>query len=283
MSLMKTGWLLYDKCDYNVNRMFPAHMRKVARPLNLALRVVLTERFEEALSDPPDFVISRQRNPLLSARLEELGIPVFNNARVCEICNDKRKTHRFLDGFPLMRTTFLEPGEPYAPDAGDFPLVVKPAFGHGGDLVALAKNQAQLDAALSAIGPMPALSQEVATEAGRDLRIYVLFGEIAAAVMRTAKSGIVSNYKRGGSVALHTASPSEFALTEKVVKRFADSGAPLSFAGIDLLYHRGEPVVNEVEDVVGSRMLYGVGGPDIISMYIRRIADWLQHDNSADL
>jgi gamma-F420-2:alpha-L-glutamate ligase len=283
VSLMKTGWLLYDKRDYDVNRMFPAHMRKAAAPINLALRVVLTERFVEALCNPPDFVISRQRNPLLSARLEDMGIPVFNSSRVCEICNDKRETHRFLNGLPLMKTTFLEPGEPYAPDAGDFPLVIKPAFGHGGDRVALAENQAQLDSALTAIDPLPALAQQAASEAGRDLRIYVLFGEIVAAVMRTAESGIVSNYKRGGSVALHTASPMERALAEKVIRRFASSGAPLSFAGIDLLYHRGEPVVNEVEDVVGSRMLYSVGGPDVISMYVRRIADRLKHDIPADL
>ena len=280
---MKTGWLLYDERDYEVNRLFPAHMKKAAKPLDIALRVVLTERFSDALLNPPDFVISRQRNPRLSARLEDMGIPVFNNTRVCELCNDKRLTHRFLNGLPLLKTTFLSPGEPYIPRAGEFPLVIKPAFGHGGDHVVLVENKAQLDNALSAIGPFPSLAQKPASEAGSDLRVYVLFGEIIAAVMRTASSGIVSNFKRGGSVALHTLSAAERALAEKVILRFAASGAPLSFAGIDLLYHHGEPIINEVEDVVGSRMLYKVGGPDIISMYIQRIADRLPHDNYKNL
>ena len=280
---MKTGWLLYDKRDYEVNRLFPAHMEKSAKPLGISLRVVLTQRFSDALLNPPDFVISRQRNPRLSARLEDMGIPVFNNARVCEICNDKRLTHRFLNGLPLLKTTFLAPGEPYIPSAGEFPLVIKPAFGHGGDRVVLVKNQAQLDKALSEINPLHALVQEPASEAGSDLRVYVLFGEIIAAVMRTASSGIVSNFKRGGSVALHTLSSAERALAERVIRQFAAYGSPLSFAGIDLLYHHGEPIINEVEDVVGSRMLYKVGGPDIISMYIKRIADRLPHDISKNL
>ena len=283
MSCMKTGWLLYEECDYEENRMFAAHMQKCGMPLGVALQVVFTGDMESALLAAPDFAISRQRSPMLSKRIESHGIPVFINARVCEICNDKRNTHRFLQGLPLMKTTFLEPGKPFIPAPGDFPLVVKPAYGHGGDRVSLVRDQAEFDLALSAIFPAPALAQEVATKAGRDLRIYVLFGEIVAAVMRTAQSGIVSNYKRGGRVALHPVDPEERELAEAVMKRFADSGAPLSFAGIDLLYHHGRPVVNEIEDVVGSRMLYQVGGPDIIAMYIREISVRLPHDNSADL
>ncbi len=283
MSFMKTGWLLYDERDYEENRMFAAHMQKSGVPFGIALQVVFSGDVDRALSDAPDFVISRQRDPLLSARIEGLGIPVFNNASVCSICHDKRNTHRFLAGLPLMKTTFLEPGNTFLPAPGDFPLVIKPAFGHGGDRVTLVQNLEELALALSAIAPMPALAQEVATGAGCDLRIYVLFGEIVAAVMRTAKSGIVSNFKRGGNVALHTPAPDERALAETVIRRFADSNAPLSFAGIDLLFQHGQPVVNEIEDVVGSRMLYQVGGPDIIAMYIRAIADRLQHDNSADL
>jgi gamma-F420-2:alpha-L-glutamate ligase len=277
---MKTGWLVYDRRDYEINTVFTAHMRQAGEALDVALRVVLTEDFEEAIQSPPDFAVSRQRNPKLSVRLESLGVPVFNSSKVCEICNDKRNTHRFLDGLPLMKTRFLEPYEAYAPAAGDFPIVVKPAFGHGGDHVTLVENQTQLASALNSIYPLPALAQELASEAGRDLRVYVLFGQILAGVMRTAKHGIVSNFKQGGSVALHAVSAEERSLAERVIKRFEDAGAPLCFAGIDLIYHRGQPVVNEVEDVVGSRMLYQVGGPDCIALYIRGIAVRLSHDNS---
>ncbi len=83
---MKKGWLLYDERDYEQNRLFATHMRRKAEPLKLSLSVVFTDNFEKAVFAPPDFVISRQRNPLLSQRLERMGIPVFNNARICELC-----------------------------------------------------------------------------------------------------------------------------------------------------------------------------------------------------
>ncbi len=267
---------MYDERDYEVNRLFAQHMQAAGATRALSLSVVLTERLDEALLQPPDFVISRQRNPGLSARLEQMGIPVFNNARVCELCNDKRNTHRFLQGFPLMRTQFVEPSRQAIQTA--FPCVVKPAFGHGGDRVSLAENQEELDTALQTISPLPALVQEKASDAGKDLRVYVLFGEIVAAVLRTAPHGIVSNYKRGGSVALHTLTPSERALAMRVVRKFASANAPLSFAGIDFIYHHGEPVVNEIEDVVGSRMLYKVSDLDVIALYADRLAEALTHD-----
>jgi len=269
---MKTGLLLYDERDYAVNRMFAAHICEKAKMLGIDIQVTLTENLSFPLQSLPDFVVSRQRNHLLSAEFEKLGIPVFNNARVCELCNDKRNTHRFLQGLPLMKTEFPAPGSAYFPEKMDFPLVVKPASGHGGDRVALALNQRQLEAAISQISPYPALVQATASEAGKDLRIYVLFGSIVAAVMRSAQSGIVSNYKRGGNVQLHTLTAAETGLAQKVIDRFSGRGAPLSFAGIDMIFHNGTPVINEVEDVVGSRMLYKVSDIDIIDMYIRQIA-----------
>ena len=108
--------------------------------------------------------------------------------------------------------------------------------------------------------------------AGRDLRVYVLFGRINAGVMRTAKSGIVSNYKRGGDVALHTLTDEETVLAQAVIRRFEENNASMSFAGIDFLYHNGSPVLNEVEDVVGSRMLYQVSDIDMIDLYMQEIA-----------
>jgi gamma-F420-2:alpha-L-glutamate ligase len=267
---MKTGWLLYDARDYEVNRLFAGHFAEAGRKLELELQVVLTEDFENALFNPPDFVISRQRNPLLSARIEDMGIPVFNSAKVCELCNDKRKTHAFLEGLPLMDTEYPVPDVAWTPKR--YPVVIKPAFGHGGDRVALAHDQAEVESALSAIFPQPALAQEVASGAGRDLRIYVLFGEIVAAVLRTARSGIVSNFKRGGDVEAHTLTEAERNLAQAVIARFEANSAPLCFAGIDLIVHHGLPVVNEVEDVVGSRMLYQVSDLDIIALYAKRIA-----------
>ncbi|MBE0601331.1 MAG: ATP-grasp domain-containing protein [Firmicutes bacterium] len=269
---MKTGWLLYDACDYAQNRMFVSHIQQKGQAVGLALAPVLTGTLETRSDDLPDFVISRQRYPKISEAFERHNIPVFNSSRVSEICNDKRNTHRFLQGLPQMKTACIDDIQPYIPNSVPFPAVVKPALGHGGDRVTLVKNEKDLRNALSATLPQPALVQELASEAGKDLRVYVLFGRIVAAVLRTAREGIVSNFKRGGSVELHTLTGAEEALARMVMKRFEECGAPLSFAGIDFLYHNGEPVINEVEDVVGSRMLYKVSSIDVIALYIGEIA-----------
>ena len=58
-----------------------------------------------------------------------------------------------------------------------------------------------------------------------------------------------------------------------MIGRFARAGAPLTLAGVDLMFDRGRPVVNEVEDVVGSRMLYQTSDIDIVSLFLDGISD----------
>ena len=43
-------------------------------------------------------------------------------------------------------------------------------------------------------------------------------------------------------------------------------------AGVDLLYDHGQPVIGEVEDVVGSRMLYKTSDIDIVSLYLQGLS-----------
>ena len=102
--------------------------------------------------------------------------------------------------------------------------------------------------------------------------MYVLFGRILAGVMRTAKEGIISNFKLGGSVELHPLTEAERTLAEAVIRRFEEAGAPLCMAGVDLLYTDRGPVISEVEDVVGSRMLYQVSDIDLVDLYLSGIA-----------
>ena len=103
--------------------------------------------------------------------------------------------------------------------------------------------------------------------------MYVVHGRIVAAVMRTAAQGVVSNFKRGGSVALRGLTPQERALAQAVIDRFSSAGAPLTLAGVDLMNDHGRPVVNEVEDVVGSRMLYQTSDIDIVSLFLDGLSD----------
>lgn len=283
-------WLLYDEQDYRQNQDFAALMAREGERRGLKIVPVLTSQLSLGMDDrgmpyasapgqgrPPEAVISRQRSSFISRHLEAMGIPVFNNATVCDLCNDKRKTHQFLAGLPILKTAFSWPGQVLAlPSPQDYPLVVKPALGHGGDRVFLVRNQREWERAVEAILPEPLLFQEVAQQPGLDLRVYVVFGRIVAAVLRRAQDGFLSNYKKGGEVTLHSLIPEERDLAERVLERFCSAGAPLCFAGIDFLYHHGRPVVSEVEDVVGSRMLYRVSDMNIAGVFLDGVREMVR-------
>lgn len=282
---MKRLWLLYNDADYAVNREFARMMRERGKACGLSIEPVLLSELALGMErsgmpfclrngypERPDAVLSRQRSSLVSAHLEAMGIPVFNNARVCALCNDKRQTHQFLHGLLMPQSLFLPPWQSQPPEGTRFPVIVKPALSHGGDRVALVQDEAQWREAAARILPAPALQQTVVSEAGRDLRVYVLFGEILAGVLRTAKTGVVSNFKLGGQVALHPPTQEERDLVQSVIRRFEEAGAPLCMAGVDLLYDHDHPVVGEVEDVVGSRMLYQTSHLDIAALYVEGIA-----------
>jgi len=281
---MKLLWLVYDDIDFSINQGFARMMKERGEPLGLQVEAVLLSELVLGMDQAgqpicrrkgtparPDAILSRQRDPLISEHFERMGVPVFNNSIVCRICNDKRITYQFLQGLPMPQTVFLRPGQTEPPEGTCFPVVVKPACSHGGDRILVVNNAQEWKQAAARILPEPALQQAVVTEAGQDLRVYVLGGKILAGVMRTARSGVVSNFKQGGHVALHPLTEAERSLAQSVIDRFAKAGAPLHMAGVDLLYDHGHPVIGEVEDVVGSRMLYNTSDIDIVALYLDHI------------
>jgi len=290
--MMKTLWLLYDDIDYAVNQGFARMMQERGEPLDLDVQAVVLSELAPGMDENgqptclrngeparPDAVLSRQRDSLISEHFERMGIPVFNNSQVCRICNDKRITYQFLQGLPIPQTVFLSPTQSAPPAGTQFPVIIKPACSHGGDRILLVHNEAEWQEAAKRILPEPALQQSVVTEAGQDLRVYVLGGKILAGVMRTARTGVVSNFKQGGHVALHELTEAERTLAQAVIDRFEKAGAPLHMAGVDLLYDHGHPVLGEVEDVVGSRMLYNTSDIDIVALYLAHIAKLLNDRN----
>lgn len=284
---MKQIWLLYDDPDYALNRDFAVSMhRNGLRHGWDIFPVCLSELtlgmdasgspfcLQKGVPARPYAVLSRQRSALISRHLELMDVPVFNGSRVCSICNDKRITHQFLHGLSMTETAFLRDGQP-APETG-YPYIVKPACSHGGDRVALVHNPAEWTAAAGAIFPESAVQQNVVSDAGCDLRVYVVAGQLYAGVMRRARQGVVSNFKLGGQVELHTLTDEETTLVMQVAHRFQQANAPLWLAGVDLLYHNGHPVVSEVEDVVGSRMLYHCSDRDILADYLSALHEQIE-------
>lgn len=283
---MTEGILLYNKEDYQKNIFFADALTKAGQKLGLHLTLVLAEDAEKDLGElckKAVFAVNRSRRAALSEALEKRGLRVFNAHRVCLIANDKDLTYRFLreGGIPFLDYTAipltgkakaLENLQNIAADFG-YPLVAKPAEGHGGDQVALITEESDLTAylkALSATAYKKLLLQRVASEPGKDLRVYVLGGRILAAILREGErqNDIRANYSLGGKAGRHTLTSEEEKLVRSVIKIL-----PADLIGIDMLYHEGHPVLNEIEDAVGCRMLYANTDIDIACEYMRYIAD----------
>ena len=119
---MKRGWLIYDESDLATNRDFASYLETKAPTYGLRLETLCTRQLELGIADGgalrlrkdgvdtiPDFVISRQRDAFVSAQLEGMGVPVFNNSKVCALCNDKRVTHPVFGGHSNASYPVCEP------------------------------------------------------------------------------------------------------------------------------------------------------------------------------
>jgi len=99
---------------------------------------------------------------------------------------------------------------------------------------------------------------------GKDLRVFVIGKEIIAAVLRVNKNDFRANYKLGGDAILYTLSDKEKKMIQQIIDHF-DFG----LVGIDFLIgNNGELLFNEIEDVVGSRILSKVSDINLLEKYV---------------
>ena len=264
------GLLFYDEIGAKRNRWFIERLIDVAAECGCELRLVVTSDVDVALSfcEPrPNFAIVRTISPMLSHSLEALGIPTFNNARTAEIANDKWLTYLYAEelGVPVMHT------EEITESAGKihslvYPFVVKAVDGHGGSEVFLVNNTEECKQILAKNPNKRFIAQELSSEPGIDMRVYVLGGEVLKAVCRTSKTDFRSNFSLGGKA-------EGIALDEKEAKivSLISTNLGADLIGIDFIRHNGEWILNEIEDVVGTRMLYSLTDIDAAEVYVKHI------------
>ena len=167
-----------------------------------------------------------------------------------------------------------------------YPAVVKSCTGHGGTEVFLIRdehawnewNMRQMRTEQWNTGlKKQYVIQQAASDTGRDVRVYVVGNRITAAVLRTSKTDFRSNYCLGGSVELYHLTQAERRLAERVMAGFS-----IGMAGIDFIFHHGEMVFNEIEDMAGARGLYSLTDYDIVDDYIDYIREELKYAGNTD-
>lgn len=300
-----SGWILYDENDSGYSRHYISLYRNACRKRGMSIRAgiyiqrQLSEglsafRIEHNTSDGlavhaasdgllehlaadrlPDFVINRTRDYRLARWLEEAGVRVFNPSFLTRIGNDKAWAYRYMKQkkIPVMPTLC---GTQMPPQW--YPAVVKSCAGHGGTEVELIRCEADWERwkAWKEQKDRQYIVQQAASCLGKDLRVYVVGNQIRAAVLRTSETDFRSNYCLGGRVQLYPVSDSVKELTGRVME-----GLCIGMAGIDFIFHNGQPVFNEIEDVAGARGLYSLSDYDIVDDYISYIQEELRHVTEA--
>ena len=267
---MKRGWLIYDAEGKERNAWFISECLRHAEAIGLPLSLKVVGK--DALMDGcPDFALVRTISPALSKDLEGAGARLFNSASVSRIANDKWETYRFakemgLTVLPTALSLGMEEGSPFG-----YPVVVKSRAGHGGSEVFLLSSQEEYREFFKNHPAKDYITQAVCSETGKDMRVYVLGGKILAGVLRVSTNDFRSNFSLGGSVE-RVPVPIEI---QKTVELLCGK-EPFDFVGIDFIRHQGEWVLNEIEDVVGCRMLYKTSDLDVAKLYIEYVAERLR-------
>lgn len=273
------GWLVYSKERMERNGAYARMHEQWCKAHGIKLRTIVIEESPpylgptEAQLPLPDFAIFRCENTALRSLLEHQGVFVSNGSRIGIIANDKLASYEFARGLGIPHLEAHRLSASTAERMG-FPLVIKPRDGHGGTGVQKVESPAELRSFVRdnvAPGTQDAwLCQRLAPVVGKDLRVYVLGNRVLASMLRTAPRGaFLSNYCQGGAAARYELAPSE----ERFVRKIAHALGS-GYYGIDFLFDaHGRLLFNEIEDVVGSRMLYAHTSIDAVHEHLSWIVE----------
>lgn len=254
------GWIIYNKEDAKRNeRYIKWHIDKF-KAEDIELELVFTDEINFEFL--PGFAIVRAIRPDITRKLEKAGVKCFNNSFVSEICNDKAKSYMYVseNGVEVLPTYYS------IDEIREFPVVIKPKNSHGGDRVKIAESHKELMSIMPLYEGNNYVMQAVANNPGKDVRVYVMGNKIIAAMLRKSEDDFRSNFCLGGSASVYNLNSEETDTVRKVIELF-----DFDFVGIDFVFNNGKMIFNEIEDVVGSRMLYTYTDIDVADLYVKYI------------
>ena len=283
------GWILYGRKEAEYNKHYITMYQEEGKKFDITFEVIIVEELEFGIRNNtwyieyqgenvklPKFVISRAIYPILSKQLECMKIPVFNGSEVARICNDKALTYQAVAslGIDIIDTTFCKQGKLRdGLSRRNMKTVVKTVDGHGGQQVYLVdpSDSLQVDEVVMDTCHHDTVLQPLVGTAHKDLRVYVIGDAIIAAILRKAKEGFKSNFSLGGDVSVYELNKEEREKVQLIIELVKPD-----MVGIDFIVgDNGELIFNEIEDVVGARMLYQCTDINLVKLYIEHILDHL--------
>lgn len=283
------GWILYGRKEAEYNKHYISMYQEEGKKFDITFELIIVEELDFGVRNNtwyleyqgenvklPTFAISRAINPLLTRQLECMKVPVFNGSEVARICNDKALTYQAVAslGIEIVDTTFCKQGKLRdALSRKSMKTVVKTVDGHGGQQVYLVdpNDSLQVDEVVMDTCNHDTVLQPLVGTEHKDLRVYVIGNTIISAILRKAKEGFKSNFSLGGDVSVYELNKEEREKVQMIIELVKPD-----MVGIDFIVgDNGELIFNEIEDVVGARMLYQCTDINLVKLYIEHILDKL--------
>ncbi len=193
-------------------------------------------------------------------QLERMGVRIFNNSASIERVSDKMHTHQILAESSLPTPTTMLAKFPVDIELVErtigFPVVVKTLLGVNGSGVFLMDNHESFKDLMNLIeqtNPNIQLifQKFIAMSKGRDLRLFVVDGEVIASMERRATDGgFKANYTQGAEVV-------EFVPDQKAIDMAVRTAEILNLqvCGVDLLYDENGYTICEANSFPGFKGL----------------------------
>ena len=226
-----------------------------------------------AMSELPQYdvvvgrCVSQTRGLAVSRIFTALGARVLNTPEVIEVCGDKLATNAALTraGVNTPRTGIAFDTESAVGLAERFgyPIVLKPTVGSWGRMVSKLNDQDALEAVLEHKevlgGPQHKVFylQEFVHKPGRDIRAFVVGGEVVAAIYRTSEHWVTNTAR--GAVATNCPLYGELVQTARAAAQAVGGGV----VAVDLLESERGLLVVEVNHTMEFRNSVSTTGVDI--------------------
>ena len=276
----------YD--TYSVQQHKVKRMQDELTALGVDVSVIPNDRFVACIHNgtvksqiDADFVLFFDKDKYTGEMLEKCGVRLFNSAKATAICDDKMLTHITLanNGIPMPDTLsgalcYNPDGElsdEYLQQASDklgFPMVVKQCYGSYGEQVYLVSNKQELKKKLSEIKTKAYLLQRFEQQSrGRDMRVIVIGGKVACAMLRENKKDFRSNVAHGGKATVTKADKTVAEMCEKAARVIG-----LDYCGIDVLLC-DTPKICEVNSNAMFEAMESATGVNVARLYAQHIVN----------
>lgn len=279
-------WIIYNRHIAEQPSNACEWMKEEGKCVGVTVDIMIVEDFkiaccEEGLKlfykgkevDTPKVALFRCYNMEISQFLEELGVKIVNSSKSMKQSRNKWCTHLELSKNKIKVPFTLYSGkcnESYSEieEILGQKFVVKGIYGSKGEEVFLVEDEISFNEAVEKLKEYGVIYQEfIESSIGRDIRVHVIGGKVAASILRSSESDFRSNYSLGGQAIKYSINEE----IEKIAVKAADT-VGLNIAGVDVLFGENGPVICEVNANAGFRTVWkctDISIPREIMKYIK--------------